>query len=96
MIINPFISVKNLEKEVRDYVSKNKYDGFTKPFELEKLELPDREDPASINPNAVYTILKGNFDEDLGETNGKWEKGLFEIGKKYCVELHLPYWYYEK
>ena len=78
------ITEKELTEKVKGYFTDNIYEGFSKPFELARLEL------SGINPTFVHAFPKGIDEELCGDD--EWENGLANLAKEFGVDIKIPYW----
>jgi len=80
-----------LEKEVKEYLSKNHYKGFCKPFEIVGLN------PPTIPGTAGFRLCpKGLSEELIMSIDRTWEEGLLELGLRHKVDLRLDHRLYVK
>ncbi len=83
------ITETELTEIVKTYFADNLYKGFSKPFELTRLEL------SGINYTIVHAVPTG-IDEELDRVDSEWETGLAKLGAEFGVHIKLPYWCYSK
>ena len=81
---------EELSREVREYLSRNIYQGYSKPFEIDSLI-----EPSIMGTKGPRLSPKG-IDEEIIEFDEKWEKGLAEIGERFEVTLRLDHRAYMK
>lgn len=81
---------EELNREVREYLSRNVYKGYSKPFEMDNLV-----EPLIISTSGFRLNPKG-IDEEVMESDEKWEKGLAEIGERFEITLRLDHRVYTK
>jgi hypothetical protein len=80
-----------LEKEVKEYLLKNIYAGFCKPFEIYHLDRP------TIPETPGFRLWPNGLNEEsIIERDDAWEKGLLELGLKHKVDLRLNHVLYIK
>ena len=70
--------------------------GFTDPFQLNSVMIDEIALQVRPLANARVLTIKGLNDESLPSVDREWAAGLWEIGKKFGVELRLPSSYFEK
>ncbi len=80
---------EELSREVREYLSRNVYQDYSKPFEIDSLiEL--------IIGTRGFRLSPKGIDEEIMEFDENWEKGLAEIGERFEVALRLDHRAYMK
>ena|SRR3989344_6719765 len=87
----PPVVTDELKDSVKDFFARNIYKGYDAPFRLRGVQL------SSLNPRILIAIPDGVDEEiDHNDQDQEWEKRLFELGKKFNVDLRLPHWCYGK
>jgi len=89
--------LNELERDVREYLSRHVYNGYKKPFELGRLEGADiNVRPLDFQGESISLIPRGMGEEDISDDDFAWEVGLHEVGERFGVHLSLPYWLFRK
>ncbi len=85
-----------LKGSIQTFFDNNIYSGFSRPFQLDRLEKDETVTQVRPGSNAYNSLLVGNWEEMISKSDNAWAKGLYNLGMQFEMELRLPYWYFEK
>jgi len=78
-----------LKQELKDFVESTVYKGYLKPFKFVDF-FPNTGDLDLTCPTGL------SLDEKIDEIDKDYHNKLKEIGNKYKISIHIPYWYFTK
>lgn len=84
-----------LQAEIKEFLDRNPYPGFSNPFRLKELRVNELTGQVRDTRSFVI-ILEGVGEEDIPNLEREWMRALYEIGERWEMELRLPHWYFEK